>query len=171
MVAGWTKVILDNSLFPAQSRKMEVNKAVQNDIPELCELLALLFALEAEFQPDRQRQAAGLRQILDNPELGQILVARDGAICVGMVNLLFTVSTALGGRVAILEDMIVHPTHRHAGIGTRLIQAAIQFSRSAGCRRVTLLTDQDNISAQRFYTRHGFAHSEMIPMRMVFQPQ
>jgi ribosomal protein S18 acetylase RimI-like enzyme len=52
-----------------------------------------------------------------------------------------------------------------------LLEAAIQFSKAAGCRRVTLLTDQSNISAQRFYTRRGFARSEMIPMRLLLPPQ
>jgi ribosomal protein S18 acetylase RimI-like enzyme len=34
------------------------------------------------------------------------------------------------------------------------LPAAVEFARSAGCRRVTLLTDADNAAAQRFYGRH-----------------
>jgi hypothetical protein len=71
-----------------------------------------LFAQEAESQPDRSLQSAGLQNIIDFPERGQILVLREWGSPLGMINLLFTVSTALGGRVAILEDMVVHPDHR-----------------------------------------------------------
>lgn len=136
------------------------------DIPQLCELLAQLFGQEAEFVPDRTRQAAGLREIITHPEVGRILILREGAAVIAMVNLLFTISTALGGRVALLEDMIVHPAHRGSGAGSRLLQAAVEFARSAGCLRITLLTDCANAAAQRFYQRHGFESSAMLPMRL-----
>lgn len=146
---------------------LEITPATPNDIPQLCELLELLFSQEAEFRPCRTTQAAGLQQIIDFPERGQILVLRDGGSVLGMVNLLFTVSTALGGRVAILEDMIVRPAHRGSGAGSMLLRAAINFARSVGCRRLTLLTDRTNESAQRFYRRHGFSPSEMVPLRLL----
>jgi ribosomal protein S18 acetylase RimI-like enzyme len=149
---------------------MEVSRATKADIPQLCELLNLLFSQEAEFQPDCELQGAGLRQIIDSPERGQILVIRDGESIIGMVNLLFTVSTALGGRVAILEDMIVRPQYRGKGAGDMLLKAAIGLVKSSGCRRITLLTDATNESAQRFYRRHGFTTSEMVPMRLVLYP-
>jgi len=149
---------------------MEITKATKEDIPGLCELLGFLFAQEAEFQPDRSLQSAGLREIIDFPERGQILVLRKWGSPLGMINLLFTVSTALGGRVAILEDMVVHPDHRGNGAGSKLLEAAIYFAKSVGCRRLTLLTDQTNRSAQRFYKRHGFIISKMVPMRLSFEP-
>ena len=145
---------------------MQVTHATRNDIPELCELLDLLFTQEAEFQPDRAAQTRGLMQIIDNPEVGRILIARQGSDIVGMVNLLFTVSTALGARVALLEDMVVHSEFRGSGIGSALLQYAIAFARSVGCQRITLLTDRTNVLAQRFYQRHGFVLSEMIPLRL-----
>ena len=145
---------------------MEISAATLIDIPQLCELLELLFSQEAEFQADHAIQAVGLRQIIEHPERGQILVVRDGSSIVGMVNLLFTVSTALGGRVAILEDMIVHPSQRRSGAGSQLLQAAINAAQVAGCLRITLLTDCINAPAQRFYQRHGFILSDMIPLRL-----
>jgi GNAT superfamily N-acetyltransferase len=146
---------------------LDITIATTEDIPALGELLFLLFSQEAEFQPDQAMQAAGLRQIIDAPERGQILVLRAGHAVVGMVNLLFTVSTALGGRVAILEDMVVHPDWRGGGAGSRLLRAAIDLCQSCGCRRITLLTDRSNEAAQRFYARHGFSCSDMLPMRLI----
>lgn len=146
---------------------MNINPATVSNIPQLCDLLELLFSQEAEFHPNRALQSAGLNQIIDNPDSGQILVLCEGPFILGMVNLLFTISTALGGRVAILEDMVIHPEQRGNGSGSRLLQAAINVARSAKCRRITLLTDQTNESAQRFYRRHGFTSSEMIPMRLI----
>jgi ribosomal protein S18 acetylase RimI-like enzyme len=146
---------------------MNISPATVSDIPELCDLLELLFSEEAEFHPNRAVQSAGLRQIMESPDRGQILVLRNATSVIGMVNLLFTISTALGGRVAILEDMVIHPSHRGRGLGSILLRATINFARSTECRRITLLTDRTNESAQRFYRRYGFRISPMIPLRLL----
>lgn len=145
---------------------MQINTANTSDIPALCELLNILFSQEADFRPDYEAQSRGLARIIDSPEIGFILVARQDDQVVGMVNLLYTVSTALGDRVALLEDMVVSPDARGSGIGSRLLEQAIQSARSEGCKRITLLTDRTNESAQRFYQKHGFGFSSMIPLRL-----
>jgi GNAT superfamily N-acetyltransferase len=145
---------------------MHIDQATAADIPALSELLSILFAQEAEFAPDSVAQAAGLALIIGNPEAGVVLAARTGGVIVGMVNLLFTVSTALGSRVALLEDMVVLPQMRGAGIGSRLLEQAISLARVRSCKRITLLTDRVNDSAQRFYAKHGFVASSMLPMRL-----
>ncbi|MNY66030.1 putative phosphinothricin acetyltransferase YwnH [compost metagenome] len=75
-------------------------------------------------------------------------------------------STALGARVALLEDMVVDTGARGTGIGSALLEQAIAHARDSGCRRITLLTDGDNAAAQRLYRRHGFGRSPMVPLRL-----
>ena len=146
-----------------------VTKATLHDLPQLCELLTILFTQEADFTPDVAKQSAGLRLIIEHPEVGSILVLRDGAAVVGMVNVLYTISTACGGRVAVVEDMVVRPENRNGGGGSLLLREAIKLARAEGCLRITLLTDRTNASAIRFYQRHGFVRSEMIPLRFYLQ--
>jgi ribosomal protein S18 acetylase RimI-like enzyme len=62
--------------------------------------------------------------------------------------------------------MVVHPDRRGRGIGERLMNHAIADARTAGCARITLLTDGDNHSAMRFYSRAGFVRSAMTPLRL-----
>jgi GNAT superfamily N-acetyltransferase len=146
---------------------MQIHIATPADIDDLCKLLAILFSQEAEFEVDAAAQQQGLATIIGNPDIGKILLARDGnGIAVGMVNLLFTVSTALGERVALLEDMVVTREARGAGAGSQLMKQAVDTARAAGCRRITVLSDRDNHAAHRFYQRHGFALSAMIPLRL-----
>lgn len=145
---------------------MEFTIASSKDIPQLCNLLDSLFAQEAEFLPDRKVQERGLTAVINSRETGDIIVARDDGEIVGMVNLLYTVSTALGERVALLEDMVVSPSARGLGIGSKLIKQAIAFAKGKGCKRITLLTDDDNKGAHRFYERHGFSRSSMVAFRM-----
>jgi len=145
---------------------MLIDKATLSDIPMLTRLLVTLFTQEAEFTPNPQAHQQGLLRIIETPEMGVILVARMDGQIVGMVNLLFTVSSALGASVALLEDMVVSPDARGQGVGKALLSAAINYARSQGCQRITLLTDRDNVNAQNFYAQQGFVESPMIPMRL-----
>ena len=142
-----------------------VRLAAPQDLPDLVALLTKLFAEEADFAPEPARQRRGLAAILAAPEAARILVAEHDGRCIGMVSLLSTISTAEGGPAAWLEDMVVHPDFRGAGVGSLLLAAALDDCRGRGVTRVTLLTDRANTRAQELYERHGFVGSEMIPMR------
>ncbi len=146
-----------------------IDLATSDDIPQLVELLSLLFTQEADFEPDRRKQANGLRLIIESDHVGVIFVAHEGADIVGMVSLLFTISTAEGGPVCWLEDMVVRPDRRGNGLGSRLLQHAIDYARTHGFNRITLLTDSINAGAIRFYARHGFVESEMTAMRLALK--
>ena len=92
-----------------------VQPATLEDIPALADLLTLLFLQEADFSPDLFKQQAGLKNIINDQNIGNIFVLKDKEVVIGMVSLLYTVSTALGGRVAILEDLILGTDQRGKG--------------------------------------------------------
>ncbi|MDX2258672.1 MAG: GNAT family N-acetyltransferase [Hyphomicrobiaceae bacterium] len=145
-----------------------IRRAERADVPALIRLLGILFTQEADFVPDADRQSAGLLLILDNPASGLILVADGGERgVVGSACLLFTVSTALGAPVAILEDVIVDPEWRGQGLGRRLVGAVIEAAGAAGCQRISLLTDHDNARAQALYQSFGFLASGMRLYRLL----
>ncbi|MCR9140967.1 MAG: GNAT family N-acetyltransferase [bacterium] len=144
---------------------MQIRAALAEDLPELAGLLGYLFEQEPEMTVDSQAQLRGLEMILNQPEIGELFVADSGDAILGMVNLLYTVSTSLGARVAILEDVIVAPDGRGRGIGSQLIQEALRSAEVRGCKRVTLVTDPDNVRAQRLYESFGFERSAMVGFR------
>ena len=84
-----------------------------------------------------------------------------------MINLLFTISTAEGGFVILLEDVIVHRDHRGKGFGDKLLRHAMEYAKKKDFLRITLLTDRMNEEGQRFFKSHGFFESKMIPMRLI----
>ena len=146
---------------------MKIEMATTSDIPTLCTLLDYLFSQEVEFKPDHETQSRGLKMILNNNNIGNIFVAKKNEKTIGMVILLYTASTALGERVALLEDMVVSPNERGLGIGSMLLDHAVKYATEEGCKRITLLTDKTNIGAQKFYKQHEFNRSSMIPFRMI----
>ena len=143
-----------------------VEAASLEDLPEMVQLLMELFETEGDFEPHYEKQEQGLRLILEQPSRGRILVLRGETALIGMANLLFTISTAEGGLVVILEDLVIHPAHRRQGYGTQLLNAVIDFAKQKNFKRITLLTDKISEESQRFFAQHDFGVSAMIPMRL-----
>jgi ribosomal protein S18 acetylase RimI-like enzyme len=140
--------------------------AKPSDLPRLVELLGILFESEAEFLADAEKQRTGLQAILTDPVKGKIFVAREGREVIAMASLLYTISTAEGGKAALFEDLVVAPEHRKRGIGAALLKHVIEHARAEGVLRITLLTDMQNERAQAMYRRAGFVGSPMKPMRL-----
>lgn len=61
------------------------------------------------------------------------------------------------------------------GIGAALIAAVREVARAAGCRRLWLITTNDNLGALRFYQKHGFRLAALYPNALAlsrrFKPQ
>lgn len=146
----------------------KIRLACMADMEELIRLLNVLFSQDIEFVPDYQKQKQGLELIMADAKIGEILVLEIDRKVAGMVSLLYSISTARGGKVAILEDMIIDENFRNNGLGTELLLEAIRFAQTRGCLRLTLLTDYNNDVAIEFYKKAGFTRSEMIPMRLLF---
>ena len=126
-----------------------------------------LFTVSSDFTPDRMVQERGLQLILEQPNRGRIFVVRNDDQIFGMVNLLFTISTARGGFVILMEDVVIHPSHRSQGFGSMLVDYVVEFARSKQFKRITLLTDSISAESQEFFKKRGFEHSTMIPMRKI----
>lgn len=148
------------------NQRARIEPATLEDLPQLVALTIELFNMEADFVPDRERQEKGLQAILEQPARGRIFVVRTDYEIIGMVNVLFTISTAMGGFVIMMEDVIVHPDFRRQGYGTRLIEYVVDFARRKDFKRITLLTDKISAESQRFFQKLNFQHSHMIPMRL-----
>ncbi|HXJ10620.1 MAG TPA: GNAT family N-acetyltransferase [Burkholderiales bacterium] len=145
--------------------------ATAKDLPQMVALLGHLFEQEAEFTPNAAKQEAALKMILADPKIGKLYVAKDGSKVVAMASLLFTVSTAEGGKAALFEDLVVSPDHRKQGIGAKLLEYVIGQARAEGVLRLTLLTDMQNEQAQVLYRKLGFVGSPMKPMRLKVKPK
>ena len=144
-----------------------VEPATIEDLPALTELVMNLFTLSGDFSPDRAVQERGLQLILEQPNRGRIFVVRNHDQIFGMVNLLFTLSTACGGFVILMEDVVIHPDHRGQGYGTMLVDYVAEFAKKKHFKRITLLTDRISAESQAFFTKRGFDYSKMIPMRRI----
>ena len=91
---------------------------------ELSSLLGELFAEESDFRPDKEKQLRGLRLIFEQPNRGRVFVLRSNNAIVGMINLLFTISTAEWRLRYSLEDLVIHNEYRGHGFTARSCSSA-----------------------------------------------
>ena len=54
------------------------------------------------------------------------------------------------------ELLTLHAATRLTGVGSALLAAVQDIARDAGCRRLWVVTTNDNVEALRFYQRRGF---------------
>jgi ribosomal protein S18 acetylase RimI-like enzyme len=105
-------------------------------------------------------------------EIRKVFVAEWGADCVVSRGRIHTAGT-VQGLCAMLEGQIVglltyrmsdgdceivslNSFRQNMGAGTLLIQKATEIARQSSCRRLWMITTNDNLRAFRFYQKRGF---------------
>ncbi len=139
-----------------------IENAAAQDIPALVDLLALLFGIEQDFQPDLEKQKKGLALLISQPENGVIKVAKNqqGEI-LGMVSAQLVISTAQGSPSAWIEDMVIQESHRGEGLGKSLLNEVLLWAKSKGATRAQLLVDKENKPALRYYDHLGWETTQL----------
>ncbi|MFF2496947.1 GNAT family N-acetyltransferase [Peribacillus sp. NPDC058075] len=98
----------------------------------------------------------------------ELIVACLGEEIVGVQQITFTpYITYQGGWRATIEGVRTASSERGKGIGTKLIQFAIDRARKRGCHIIQLTTDKKREETLRFYERLGFkATHEGMKMKL-----
>ncbi len=141
-----------------------IRKADSNSIDDLVLLLRQLFSIEEDFSFQREKQEKGLREMIESPK-GYVLAAFQGKRAVGMCTLQVLISTAEGGEVGLIEDMVVHEEFRQRGIGRMLLSGIEELADNLGLTRLQLLADRNNLPALDFYKSSGWDSTELICLR------
>jgi ribosomal protein S18 acetylase RimI-like enzyme len=139
---------------------LNIRLAYSDDIPAMVKLLSELFSIEDDFTIDAEKQFRGLELLLQSPQ-SIILIAEIQENIVGMITLQRMISTAIGEYVGIIEDVIVSASHRGCGIGTNLLETAIDEGNRRDWGRLALGVDLRNTKAIDFYQKYGFKTSNM----------
>jgi GNAT superfamily N-acetyltransferase len=161
------------------SEGLTIRPAVLGDLDDLVQLLQALFALEEDFSPDPERQRLGLKLFLDGcgkhrclmvTEDAEAAAAKaggavaDGAV-IAMASVQILISTAEGGPVGMVEDVVVRRDHRGRGVGRLLMAELSRWADQRGLKRLQLLADRHNRPALDFYAQMGWQPTELICLR------
>lgn len=134
---------------------LEIARVGPDQVDEVLPMLATqLLEHGAALTADELARAA--RGLVEVEGRGAILVARAPGP-VGVAVLAYTWTLEHGGRAAWLDELYVVPERRGAGIGQRMLAAALAVARADGCLAVDLEVDADHARAESLYLREGFA--------------
>jgi GNAT superfamily N-acetyltransferase len=129
--------------------------------------LAAIVALLIDDDLGAQRESLGdlrpyreaFARIAADPNQLLVVMERDGEI-VGTQQLTFIPGLSFKGAVrAQIEAVRIRADLRGSGLGSRLIEWAIDEARRRGCYLVQLSSNNVRLDAHRFYTRLGFEAS------------
>ncbi len=107
-----------------------------------------------EYRVDQKTGVDVYRRILSDPKLGVILVAEEEGKLVGSITLSYPLAIRCSGPYARIEEYIVDEEVRGKGIGTMLLEAAIDEARSMGCFDLQVNNPSD--LGKPLYDAHGF---------------
>ncbi|RAV23199.1 GNAT family N-acetyltransferase [Paenibacillus contaminans] len=107
-------------------------------------------------------------EAIDADPNNELIVACLGEEVVGVQQLTFTpYITHQGSWRATIEGVRTAASVRGQGIGSQLIEWAIERAKERGCRMIQLTTDKKRTDALRFYERLGFqATHEGLKMKL-----
>ncbi|CAM5358413.1 GNAT family N-acetyltransferase OS=Streptomyces cyaneofuscatus OX=66883 GN=G3I52_12565 PE=4 SV=1 [Streptomyces cyaneofuscatus] len=104
---------------------------------------------------------AALRRLADDPNQHVVVAVREGRV-VGTLQLTVVPGLSRRGAIrSIIEAVRIHADERGSGLGTQLIQWAVDESRRQDCQLVQLTSDVTREDAHRFYERLGFTASHV----------
>ncbi|MDH6517896.1 GNAT superfamily N-acetyltransferase [Streptomyces sp. SAI-135] len=141
---------------------LEIRHATADDIPAIVGMLADdPLGAQRESPDDLAPYLAALERLSSDPNQHLVVATREHRV-VGTLQL--TVVPGLSRRGAtrsIIEGVRIHADERGSGLGSRLIEWAIEESRRQNCRLVQLTSDNTRTDAHRFYERLGFTASHV----------
>ena len=142
-------------LAGARSDAFAVASATRDDRETVLRLLGGQFR-ELEIPLPEERLARAVAGVLEDASRGALLLARLDGRPVGVAYLSYQWTLEHGGKIAWLEELFVEPELRAEGLGRRLLQAACDHARRAGCAAIDLEVEAAHPRAANLYAREGF---------------
>jgi GNAT superfamily N-acetyltransferase len=136
------------------SKSVSIRLVLANDVPELARLINAAFVVEQPFIEGKRIDPEGVRAYM---EKGKFLVAEDSAGLAGCVYV------ELRGERGYLGLLGVDPARQGRGLGRKLMDAAENYFRAAGCRVVDLRTISPRTPLPAFYGHLGYAQTGTAP--------
>ncbi|MFK4099581.1 GNAT family N-acetyltransferase [Streptomyces sp. NPDC019531] len=141
---------------------LEIRPATTDDVSAIVAMLADdPLGAQRESPDDLAPYLTALERLSSDPNQHLVVATREDRV-VGTLQL--TVIPGLSRRGAtrsIIEGVRIHADERGSGLGTRLIEWAIEESRRQNCQLVQLTSDNTRTDAHRFYERLGFMASHV----------
>ncbi|MFD3331188.1 GNAT family N-acetyltransferase [Streptomyces sp. NPDC058700] len=141
---------------------LEIRPAAAADVEAIVAMLADdPLGAQRESPDDLGPYLAAFERLADDPHQHLVVAVRADKV-VGTLQLTIIPGLSRRGAVrSLIEAVRVHADERGGGLGTQLIEWAVEESRHQGCQLVQLTSDATRTDAHRFYQRLGFDASHV----------
>jgi GNAT superfamily N-acetyltransferase len=141
---------------------LDIRAATAADVPAIVAMLADdPLGAQRETPDDLAPYLTAWERLAADPNQHLVVAVREGRV-IGTLQLTIIPGLSRRGSVrSIIEAVRVHTDERGSGLGTQLIEWAIEESRRQGCQLVQLTSDRTRTDAHRFYERLGFTASHL----------
>ena len=146
-----------------------VRWATRWDRPAVLSLLAAL-ARQQERSGDEDDFTKAYDFALASPSRVRFAVAQSGDEIIGTAALHEGFSTAAGQLYGRLEDLYVHPEHRHLGAGRALMELIATEARRRGYYRVQIAIPEDDDAAWKFCEASGYHFTGQLVYALELPP-
>lgn len=114
---------------------INIRKATIDDESGVFDLLVNLLSPQANdinrvYTPATSRV---FKEIVDDDSKGAIIVAEEDNQMVGLITLSYPVAMRCAGKYTCIEEFIVSESVRGRGVGTQLLEAALDEAKKQGC--------------------------------------
>src|ERR1700722_15649093 len=133
---------------------MKTRTAQLDDAENITRLVNAAFRPERFFIREDRTAPEKVRALL---EKGKFLLAEEAGALAGCVYV------ELRGQRGYFGLLAVDPSHQRCGLGSRLVAAAEQYCRVAGCHFMDLTIVNLRAELPGFYHRLGYAESGTLP--------
>ncbi|MBW5480758.1 GNAT family N-acetyltransferase [Streptomyces bambusae] len=141
---------------------LTIRPAAEADLPAIVAMLADdPLGATRESPDDLTPYRDALKELTGDPHQHLVVAERDGRV-VGTLQLTFLPGLSRRGATrSLVEGVRIHADERGSGLGTVLMEWAIDTSRRADCQLIQLTSDASRTDAHRFYERLGFEASHV----------
>ncbi|MEU5887777.1 GNAT family N-acetyltransferase [Streptomyces sp. NPDC047461] len=141
---------------------LEIRPAVAADVPAIVAMLADdPLGAQRESPDDLAPYLTALERLVADPNQHLVVAVREDRV-VGTLQLTIIPGLSRRGSTrSIIEGVRIHADERGSGLGTQLIEWAVDESRRQNCQLVQLTSDATRTDAHRFYERLGFENSHV----------
>src|SRR5947209_7913494 len=133
--------------------------AKDTDIDTLLVFTRQFYAID-QYPFDELIARTALTDMVHDSSLGRVWLIYNRDKAVGYLVITFGYSLEYHGRDAFIDELFIEASYRHQGIGTKVMEFALEACRELGVHALHLDVERTNIAGQALYRKFGFEDSD-----------
>jgi GNAT superfamily N-acetyltransferase len=147
---------------PRPGPAVRVRAASSTDAPAAAQAVEELLVELGGERPSAAQLEHAARRLIDDPEVGALLVAEAGGEIIGVLAASWQHAIHVPGRYGTIQDLWVRRDWRSRALGQQLVEALVELAAEAGVARLEVGLPQEDFpqlaATERFYLSNGFTH-------------